>query len=226
MTGILRKRANLPQCSELMVDVMQQLREADGFIRLNDVHGKTLRSLLNRDWIICSFPRKNPNDKKYKLTNRGQKALEIYEIPPDEYDLRRFDNICCRCGERERGVFKSGNPMPYCKPCFRRMQARRYRLFGYQKKHGVCPRCNERQKHVTKTGRVRSYCVPCRREMDKHSRKQRNNRLVERARNGEVFLCYGCKEKPRQLTKNWLQDYCEDCIKKQKELRKRANKHG
>ena len=207
-------RANLPSCTQKMVEVMQRLRECENksipFPSLEDVHGRTIWSLMKRNWIMCiSLSELQPI---YRITKRGLKALSIYEIPPAEYDQRRYDGICCRCETNERGYYSTGTMKPYCDDCLKKIAARKFELFGYQKNPGICPKCQKREKHITASGNVRSYCQPCRRKLSKRLRKRRNKSLVKRARKGEVFICYRCKERPRQLTANTLQDYCYECL--------------
>ena len=220
------RRAGLPTCTINMLNVMKHIYEkGNPFAYVNDVDPRTLRALIRRDWVIKSIGKKTLrsrtilDDTRYKLTGRGAKALQIYAIPPEEYDERRWDGICCRCGERERGWYSNGKRMPYCKQCDSRIKCRARKLFGY-KNPGLCPDCGERDKHIMPSGRVRSYCLPCRRKRAVAYRKQQNEELVRRAKAGEVFLCYGCHERPRQLTKNTLQDYCRECLMEQKRQRR------
>ena len=209
------KRANLALCTIAMLDVLKLLREAHNndnpFLYLDDVHGRTIRSLINRDWIVKSIAPKKIDRPRYKITGRGLKACAIYEIPSEEYDARRWDGICCRCNERERGIYDNGKIKPYCDVCMSKMYKRKYALFGYQKKEGVCPMCNERPKHIMPSGQVRSYCLPCRRVRAKEYRQRKYKREIERVRSGEVLLCYRCHENPRYVTANTVQDYCEEC---------------
>lgn len=220
------KRANLPICTAKMLDVLKQLREgyqADRpFMYLDDVHGRTIRSLIYRDWIVKSVDRKGLDRPRYKITGRGLKACAIYEVPPEEYDIRRSDGICPRCCERPRGVYSTGRRKAYCDDCTQLRNQRRYHFFGYQKKPGLCPTCNKLPKHITGSGSVRSYCLPCRRKQAKVYRKQKYAREFAMVQRGEVLLCYRCHERPRWLTGKTLQDYCEDCTRTYRIERRRA----
>lgn len=219
------RRANLELCTIPMLEVLQRLRKGieidHPFLYLDDVHGRTLRSLIQRDWIVKSIAPKNLDRSRYKITGRGLKACEIYEIPPEEYDPRRFDGICSRCEERERGYFSTGRIKAYCDDCIKQIQNRKYRLFGHQKKQGLCPECKMRPKHVMASGEVRSYCQPCRRQKSKEYRQRQYKRERERVARGELLLCYRCHKKPRYVTANTVQDYCPDCHREYRMDRRR-----
>lgn len=210
------KRANFPLCTPLMLDVLKRLRASKDagqpFIRLDDVHGRTLRSLQTRDWIVRSLGVKGDReDVVYSITGRGLKACSIYEVPPEEYVQRRYDNICCRCGQNERGTYASGQRKPYCDACQKKVAQRKHKLFGYQKKPGLCPMCGIRQKHIEANGRVRSYCKPCRRKRSKQYRREKYKREYARVKAGDVLLCYRCHKRPRHVTGRTVQDYCYEC---------------
>lgn len=225
------KRANLPLCTQKMLDVLKRLRASKEagypFISLDDVHSLTLRSLQNRDWIVRSLGVKGEcANVVYSITGRGVKACAIYEIPPEEYDQRRWDNICCRCGKNERGIYASGSRKPYCDACLKDIERRTRTLFGYQTKEGPCPMCGTRQKHVTKSGRVRPYCKPCRRKRSKQYRQEKYKREYAQVQAGELLLCYRCHKRPRWLTGRTLQDYCYECAQSYKRQRYHQNKQG
>lgn len=219
------KRANLKLCTVPMLDVLKRLRDAHDdkhpFIYLDDVHGRTIRSLTTRDWIVKSVAPKNLDRPRYKITGRGLRACAIYEIPPEEYDPRRYDGICPRCGERERGCYKTGTIRAYCMPCDRAIGRRNHRLYGSQKKPGICPACNKRDKHITPSGDVKSYCLPCCRQKSKIYRRRKYKREREQVARGEELLCYRCHQKPRYVTGNTVQDYCIDCTREYRMSRRR-----
>ena len=219
------KRANLPLCTDQMLDVLKRLRAAKEaerpFISLDDVHGNCLRALQKRDWIVRSLGVKGDRaNVVYSITGRGLKACSIYEVPPGEYDQRRWDNICCRCGEHERGTYATGRRKPYCDACLKKIAKRRHDLFGYQKNPGLCPACGIRQKHVMASGQVRSYCKPCRRKHAKQYREEKYKREYARVMAGEVLLCYRCHKRPRWLTGHTLQDYWFECSQSYKRQRR------
>ncbi len=157
-------------------------------MHLPDVHGRTLWSLLNRDWI---FKSPGLDGVRYKLTGRGLKALKVYEPT-----LRRDDGICPACGIRPRNVYPGGREYGYCAECERE-----------HKREGLCPRCKERPKHVARTGRVASYCLQCKAERAKDERKRKHQRLLERIAAGEHIKCLKC-DQPRYHTQNTVYDYC------------------
>lgn len=211
------KRANLELCTIPMLDVLKHLRsfhDEYGYLycSLNDVHGRTIRSLVQRDWIVQG-DMKNGSGRQYKITGRGVKACKIYEIPPEEYDNRRWDGICSRCGQEERSTYSTGNLKPYCDSCMKKMNKRKYALQGYQKKEGICPMCKKRSKHVMPSGEVRSYCKQCRRKRAKKYRQAKYKRELAQVKAGETLLCYRCHKQPRYVTANTVQDYCEHCTR-------------
>lgn len=223
-----RRRAGLPTCTGNMLEMMKHIRDkGNPFAYVDDVDPRTIRALVIRDWIVQSSgikegsrKRERIDEDRYRLTPRGERALKVYEIPPEEY-AKRSDGICCRCGKNERGYYSTGRRKPYCDDCLKKIAARKYALLGYQKNPGICPKCGKREKHIQANGKVRSYCKPCRRKLSKRRRKRRNKNLVKRAKAGEVFLCYRCHERPRYLTGNTLQDYCRPCqLEYQRERRK------
>jgi hypothetical protein len=219
------RRANLQSCTQLMLDVLERLHHANNngvpYLYLEDVNQHTINALIDRDWILGSFALKNI-DTSYRITGRGRKAYEIYSVPVEEYDIRRFDGICCRCGLNERGFYNSGTRMPYCESCTKKIDRRKYALQGYQKKQGLCPDCGLRQKHVMASGEVRSYCKPCRRKRAAKYRQEKYRRELKKVQAGEILLCYRCHENPRWLTGKTLQDYCHECSQKYKRERRYA----
>lgn len=199
-----RKRRDLPLITPPMMKVLLALRaaaDADApFMHLPDVHGRTLWSLLNRDWI---FKSPGLDGVRYKLTGRGLKALKVYEPT-----LRRDDGICPACGIRPRNVYPGGREYGYCAECEREHKRKQFKLKGKQlKREGLCPRCKERPKHVARTGRVASYCLQCKAERAKDERKRKHQRLLERIAAGEHIKCLKC-DQPRYHTQNTVYDYC------------------
>lgn len=221
------RRANLDSCTDMMLEVMRRLvaakKSGNPYIYLDDVHGRTLRSLMKRDWLVRSIAPGGIDRTRYAITSRGVKAFKVYSIPSSEYDERRFDNICCRCGKNERGTFSTGTLKPYCDDCLKATNNRKYKLFGYQKKPGLCSACGKRPKHVMASGEVRSYCLECRREKSKSYRKKKYRREYELAKSGQTLLCYRCHKRPRWLTGHTLQDYCYECAQEYKQARKSLN---
>lgn len=199
-----RKRRDLPLCTPPMMKVLLELRaaaEADSpFIHLPGVHSRTLRSLLNRDWI---FKSPGSDGTRYKVTGRGLKALKVYEPT-----LRRTDDICPTCGIRPKKVYPGGSKGGYCDECEREHKRKQLKLKGKQlNPDGLCPRCKERPKHKTRKGGVRSYCNVCKKELAKDERKRKHQRLLERIAAGEHIKCLKCDE-PRYHTQNTVYDYC------------------
>jgi hypothetical protein len=168
------RRANMEICTITMIEVMQRLRASrdagQPFTYLDDVHGRTICSLIMRDWIVRSIAPKGEDRPRYSLTGRGSKALQVYEIPSIEYNERRFDGICSRCCEQPLGQWTTGRKKPYCNECMRKVANRKYALFGRQTKLRICPDCNKRQVHITASGHIRGYCRECERERSKEWR--------------------------------------------------------
>lgn len=205
--------------TQTMIDVLQQLQSAaqndNPYLALNGVHGRTIWALVQRDWIVGSYEKQSKKKRlvnpMYRITGRGKKALKIFTAPTTNHR----DGLCPSCRERPKHRYKSGNFAGYCYPCLRETWKRKWKLFGYQKDpDGLCPICQIRKRHITPSGNVRSYCLPCRRERSKETRKRRNQQLLERIQQGEVLLCYRCKERPRHIYNNTtVSDYCHECSK-------------
>lgn len=125
---------------------------------LDDVHGNTIRCLIERDWIVQSVHKKTSHTA-YRITSRGVKALKIYSTPTETY---RTDGICPECEERPR------NPeLKYCRKCYNAIKLRAYHRKekkNYRKPGGICPKCKKRPRHTTRGGTTHSVCIVCNRE--------------------------------------------------------------
>ena len=190
----------------LVLDHLNQFaNQGAPFQDLPPLDPRVIRSLLKNDWVFESPG--IDGSIKYGITNRGQRALQIFS-----QSYRRNDGICPICGERPKMPLSDGSTYGYCIQCDRERKRRR-RAMGFQDKNpdALCPSCGKRKRHVSASGKVRSYCLPCRRERSKAARRRQNQRLLERIAAGEVLLCYRCKEQPREIVGEWVGDYCGDC---------------
>lgn len=204
-----RSRRGLPMITPPMLAVLQQLRDARDadmpFIDLPGVHGNTLRSLINRDWIFAS---PGLDGVRYKLTSRGEKALKVYE--PLE---RRYDGICPDCGKNPKHVTRGGHHEGYCLDCLR-ASAKRARALKLKVKNGdvPCSRCKKRPRHRHKNGTFNTYCDHCKNVMSRRWKRKAFRKKLERARRGEL-ICIRCKTAPRHYTENTVYDYCAACFR-------------
>ncbi len=208
-----RKIEGYARMTSIMFEAMSRLGDGanDGnlFDPLDGVHGRTIRALMARDWIVESEG--VDGDILYKMTGRGEMALKMYNTP---LESRRYDGLCPICGQRPKAYTRNGNCYGYCQECDREKRKRQRRLFGNQKDpNSICPRCGERKVHVPASGNVRSLCQPCRRKDQKVARKRQTRRKLERIAQGEVLLCIRCKAAPRYHTANTVFDYCHSCLR-------------
>lgn len=202
-----RRRFGLPTCTYNQLMVLHELTQAkaDGspFVPL-DLDSRTEKSLIKRDWIFRSM---GALGTAYKITGRGEKAYEVYSVPP----MRRSDGLCPTCGEHPRLMLPNGDTGGYCESCERIRVSKR----SHQKNPGPCSRCKINLRHVTANGTVQTYCLPCRRERATATRRQKNDELRQRIESGElVRLCYTCKQVPVHISDTgWVLDYCDECNK-------------
>jgi hypothetical protein len=208
--SLARNRKDWGNCTAVMALAMIRLRESAEagypFRALDEFNRRIPRSLVGRDWAVQS----NGIDGslKYKLTGRGEKALEVFS------ELRRRgDRMCPACGEREKHVYGSGKSAGYCLPCVKRIDKERREKCGYQKKPGICPMCGEREKHITPSGRVRSYCKPCRAKRAKKYRKRKQKRLNWKLDIGLPLPCIRCGKNQRHRHGKTVYDYCYSCFR-------------
>jgi len=152
------QRANLPSCTNLMLDVMLLLIHiADNdlpYSTLDDVHGTTINALIKRDWI---FPSRGKIDTRtfYMITGRGRKAATVYSC-----DTRRYDGVCPNCGKNPVYYFPGGSRSGYCKDCLHEYDRSRAK-FSKKNPDKLCPRCGKHPRHVTSGGHVKTYCTKC-----------------------------------------------------------------
>jgi hypothetical protein len=213
-----RHRQGLPVMSQKQMKILQDLRAAkrndSPFQYLDDVHPKTLRSLTRNDWVFES--KGDDKDRtRYRITLRGEQALAVYEKPP----RYRTDGICPQCNERPRRVDESGEVQPYCLECSRELGRKAYAKKGHRKKpNQLCPSCRERTRYQYPSGHIIAYCKPCRDAKRKEEKRRKNERLLERIKQGELILCVRCKERPRYHGKKVVYDYCRECYRYQQNL--------
>lgn len=98
-----------------------------------DVHGNTLNTLIEQDWIVASPG--IDGQTLYKITSRGEQAFRLFAAPP----AKRTDGICPACGERPKARYPGGGKVGYCDECRReydrRKNARKRKLPGWQRAH-------------------------------------------------------------------------------------------
>jgi hypothetical protein len=199
-------RRGLPHMTRRMMVVLIRLRIADEndepFEALADVHFRTLRSLLERDWIVDD---PGLDGIRYKITSRGLKALKVYEP-----QVKRTDGLCPRCCERPRRMRKTGIAAPYCAECGNQMSRRKYRLGLYRlKAEGLCSRCHKRPRFVTTTGRAYSQCRHCKNLRRRREHRRERQQLLKRILAGEHVPCrkQGC-DQPVHVFGKTVNDYC------------------
>lgn len=207
-----RRRNGLPTITARMQTILQRLRAAkdDGhpFIYLNDVHQRTLKALLERDWIFGSAASKLDRTR-YTITGRGEKALAVYERPSP----RRLDGICPMCGIHPKKRYGE-RLYGYCGECGKIARRRQYNLKGRQlNPDGLCPTCKMRPRHISRNGKLIAYCTECRHAKRAAERRKTKERLAERFATGDIPLCITCKAAPRYRTPNSIYDYCYDCFR-------------
>lgn len=225
-----KSRDGQPSMTGQMLDILRHLRqmrtEGEDFVTLTYpfAHGRTLKGLMERDWIFES--RGIDGDVKYKITGRGLDALELYEP-----NRQRRDGICPRCGIRPRHVAHTGRRMAFCVEC-ERARGRRKRVNG--KANGditrPCSRCKKRPRLQYPGGHYSSYCHHCAVVMHRRSNRINQQRLLKQVRcGGSVPLCQHCKKNPRHVSANHVCKYCLECqnetLRKTK-LRRVLRQHG
>lgn len=220
------QRRGLPMMTRRMFNILRRLRTADEgdapFITLDDVHKRTINSLVARDWIVAS--KKAFGEVRYRITGRGLKALKVYEVPSE----KRSDGLCPRCGVNERRVYDTGRLSAYCEDCENHHNRRQYAMKGHQYVPGrLCPDCGERPRHECSTGFIKPYCHECGIRRAKEERRRKHDRLLERIQAGEFIPCCRCKKKPRYHTQRQVYDYCHECYRRQQKnarIRRKARK--
>lgn len=207
-----RKIGHYPALTSKMLAILELLESALAqdypFIAVS-AHPRTLKALVNRDWIFASS---GLDGVRYKITGRGMKALNAYRQQPPA----RRDGLCPTCGERPRKVAPSGYVYGYCEECNRAYGRKQYALKGHQVKAGrLCSRCHEHPCLVYPSGNTIAYCDECRRALRKDERVRKQQRLLARIEGGEVLLCVRCGEKPRYVGGRTVYAYYHDCYREQ-----------
>lgn len=205
-----RRRAGLPMISRHMLGILLDMRTAHdaGYkvVGMEKVHGRTIRSLLNRGWIAES---PGLDGLKYYLTVQGKRAVRVYEQPPD----RRWDGMCPTCCERPKQVYSSGKTGGYCKECNRESN-KRQRLLKRPRLNPDRP-CSTpgcaNPVYVSPRGVIRTYCETCFRQRRHAERESRKARKLARIAAGDVPVCMTCGQHPVRYTKNAVSDYCPTC---------------
>lgn len=194
--GILRLLAYLFECK----------RSGSEWVPLGfpQVEAGTLKAALSKDWIFAS---EGLDGIRYKLTARGEDVHLGYQ------GIRnRRDQICPRCGERERHIRRSGQRDGYCLECTRAVnRAKEARRRAKPHKPRTCPKCRQADVHVYSSGRAAGYCYVCERERNRENTRKQRAAELERAHQGEVAPCVHCGQRPRVVTANAVSHYCAEC---------------
>lgn len=200
-------RLGLVHMTARMMIVLDRLHAAgDVYLWLGDVSRRTIRALVERDWIVAGTLRQ----PLYRITGRGKAAREVFLKPG-----RRLDGICPRCCKRPRGWYQTGARKAYCDECLKQAQNRQHALKGRQlDPHGVCATCKQRPRLVRASGDVCIYCAECRRARRKEERRTHQRRLKARIAAGEHVPCIHC-DQPRYQTPNHVYDYCYEHYREQ-----------
>lgn len=209
VTNKMLCREGLPLATSKMLAVLKRLigakRNDMGFIPLDGVHGRTIWSLVERDWII---EQDGPDGvSRYRITGRGEKAYRVYSKPSRYH----FDGLCPDCRERPR----VGN-LGYCRECHRARQLRTYREKGHQSKPGaICPRCQERPRHTYPSGHMIAYCLPCRDVMRAEERQRKHARRLGLIQAGNPPKCLKCDRPIYHTPGGTTYDYCYEHYREQ-----------
>lgn len=212
-----RKRGNLAGTTWNMIRVLGDLMD-DEWKYLEDEHGRTIKSLIRRDWIVRS-PGRDLDRTRYKITGRGKKAFMVYS--DDSYNDRRYDGICPECGERERVTRSSGKQAGYCRECENRLCRRKSVRTSKRVQIATCPRCKKSEKHQYPGGMFSSYCLQCTRETKQEQKRRKRKRLIKLLKNGGHVGCLKCGQRVH-FTDRTVWDYCLNCYREyHRDYRKR-----
>lgn len=165
------RRGGLPYTKPVQIHILKWLHDPSSrateqpfkVIRLEDLGlslqgGKSVRSLINRDWIIEStkaFP-----ETRYQITWRGIKALKILSASGKKHHA---DDMCSSCRKRPRHQYPS-RLHTYCLECIREKKRKTVRFKGHMHDpNKLCSRCHERKRRVAASGEVYVYCETCQR---------------------------------------------------------------
>jgi hypothetical protein len=172
------------------------------FVKLPKINAKTLRVLIEFDWIFAS---PGFDGIRYKITARGLKVLHIFEQPS-----RHFDDMCPSCCERPKHRYGTGRKAGYCHECLQDLAKRRYKRVGYGiRQDRMCSRCHKFPVYVRPNGRVITYCLHCKNVLNRREKRRMHKRNLQRIANGELLPCGrdGCNEQ-RYHTANTVYDLC------------------
>lgn len=181
-----RKRRDLPLITPAMMVVLLFLRDAEAadfpFVKLDSVHMGTLKALTARYWMFASD---GLDGIRYRITETGKRALEIY-VPT----LRRYDGMCPDCGVRPKPLTKSGRCAPYCSECQKVHTARKYAFKGKQvRPDSLCPRCEKRPRHVHPGGSIATYCTHCLPITKRRAKRRKRKQQLEFVKRGGFIKC-------------------------------------
>lgn len=218
-----RRHSGLPSMTGKMQRILSALREAHElgapWQRVAGMHGRTRRSLLERDWIVND----GAKGTLCRVTGRGRKALAAYEARC----AYRYDGICPACGERPKHVAPSGRRHGYCLECKREHQLKQYRLKGHQlDPNGVCASCKQAPRCRWPSGEMSVYCADCLKARRRVERRAKHDRLLARIAAGEGIPCIRCKRAPRYIAGRTVFDYCHACYREQQNTARRRKEYA
>lgn len=224
----LMYREGFQPMSGQMQDVLTYMREQRDrgceFVELRYplAHGKTIKTMIERDWI---FESPGVDGVRYKITHRGLKALQAYACKP-----YRKDGICPRCGQKPRHVRSSGDLDSYCIDCLRVIGRRKQALGKFGDPNRPCSRCGKRPRHRFPGGKLSTYCQHCGKVVRRKNNRKAERRLFKAISHGApVPPCQICKQRPRRVFANCVAKYCTECgrdVVRKSKLRASLRKHG
>lgn len=205
-----RRRAGLVMSWKQM-SLLRALRDAADAgapaVYLDGLHQRTLKSLLRHGWVFRSVDRRGLDRDRYAITDKGRRALKIFERP-----AKRLDGVCPACGVNPKLVYPSGQ-YGYCKDCDREHKRRQRALKRPRlNPNRPCSDCGGGPLYVTSTGEVKTWCAACRKKRRAADRQRRRERLLARIATGDIPLCK-CGEPLYVTPGGWVVDKCESCHK-------------
>ena len=133
----------------------------------------------------------------------------------DQYYTYKASGICVRCGGR-----KAEKDRVMCSSCAEKVRNAHRETIAWAKEHGFCPRCVKNR--LMGEERICPECladaaIKNKKSREKHYSSNHNYYVMDIARLKEQGLCRGCR-------KNKVSEghtYCEACLFKKREKRKR-----
>lgn len=147
-----------PRMTAPMMEALTVLHKSEAagfpFVHLHGYDPRTLRKMMEHDWIISSD---GLDGVRYRMTRRGQRAYQAYSVR-----THRTDGLCPQCGERPRAVSRTGRTHRYCAACHSTNAKQRYAEHGLEyAPDSPCARCKQAPRHISKNGSKSAYCRAC-----------------------------------------------------------------